>query len=112
MMNEWANNRIQELKAAAPVKRKKADPFVMVPLWWIEAAAKATASPTTLVLIELLRLRWKTKGATFPVPNGRLLKLGVSREVKRLALRNLEREGLILVERQPRKTPVVTLIAL
>ena len=33
-MNEWAKKRIQELKAAAPVKRKKADPFVKVPLWW------------------------------------------------------------------------------
>jgi hypothetical protein len=31
-------------------------PFVKVPLWWIEAAAKATDSPTTIVLVTFLRL--------------------------------------------------------
>ena len=33
------------------VMRKKAEPFVKVPLWWIEETAKLTKSPTTLVLI-------------------------------------------------------------
>ena len=36
---------------------------------------------------------------TFPLPNGRLAKLGVSREIKRRALRELERARLITIER-------------
>jgi hypothetical protein len=97
----------------APVKRKKkAEPFVQVPLWWIETAAKDIRSPTTLVLIELLRARWKTQSSTFPLSNARLRKLGVSREVKRRVLRDLERRPVILVERSRGKAPRVTLIGL
>ena len=65
----WHVRRLRELEAAVPVKRKKTEPFVKVPLRWIEAAAKATGSPTTMLLIELLRLRWKTQSDTFPLPN-------------------------------------------
>ena len=105
--------RIREPKAAAPVKRKRTiEPFVKMPLWWAEAAAKATNSPVTIVLVELLRLRWKTQRTTFPLPNGRLKKLGVSRDVKRRVLHDLERAGLIAVEWPPRKTPILTLVLL
>jgi ribosomal protein S19E (S16A) len=91
------------LEAAAPVKRKKVEPFVRVPLWWAKSVAKATRSPAALVMIELLRLRWKTGRSTFPLPNGKLGELGASREVKRRVLRDLERAGLIIVERPPRE---------
>ena len=37
-MDDWTARRSRELEAAAPVKRKKkVEPFVKVPLWWIEA---------------------------------------------------------------------------
>ena len=65
------------------VKRQKEPPFVKVPLWWAEAAAKATRMPGMLVLVELLHRSWKAKSLTFPLPNGRLAKHGVSREIKR-----------------------------
>ena len=108
----WHVRRRRELEAAAPAKRKKAEPFVKVPLWWIAAAAKATRSPATVVCIELLHASWKAKSLTFPLPNGKLQKLNVSRETKRRVLRALEQGGLIRVERPPRKTPTVTLISL
>jgi hypothetical protein len=113
-MNEehWGKKRRRELEAAAPVKRKKAEPFVKAPLWWITAAAKATRSPTMSLLIELLYVSWKAKSPTFPLPNGRLKKLGVSREVKRKALLALEQGGLLVVKRRQGKTPVVTLLGL
>jgi hypothetical protein len=98
-MDDWSARRLRELEAKAPVKRKKVAPFVKVPLWWIEQAAKATDSSPTILLIELLRLRWKTQSNTFPLPNGRLAKLGVSRDVKRRMLLQLERMELISVER-------------
>jgi hypothetical protein len=104
----WHVRRLRELEAAVPVKRKKTEPFVKVPLRWIEAAAKATGSPTTMLLIELLRLRWKTQSDTFPLPNKRLAKLGVGRDLKARKLRDLEQAGLLTVERRPQKTPSVT----
>jgi hypothetical protein len=111
-MNDWARKRIQELKAAAPVKRKKAEPFVRVPLWWAEAAAKATRTPKALVWVELLHVSWKTKRLTFPLPCGRLEKRGVNRETRRRALHELEVAGLIKVAWRHGKTPTVTIVIL
>ena len=91
-------------------QRKKAEAFVKVPLWWIETAAKDARSPTTIVLIELLYAAWKAKSSTFPLPNARLEKLGVSRQTKYRVLRSLERRPVILVKRSPDKTPIITLI--
>jgi hypothetical protein len=112
-MDDWAIRRKAELEAKAPGKRKaQAEAFVKVPLWWIAAAAKCARSPATLVMVELLRASWKAKSQTFPLPNSRLAKQGASREVKRRVLRDLERGGLIVVERPSRKTPIVTLVLL
>jgi hypothetical protein len=112
VMNEWAKKRLQELKAAAPVKRKKADPFVKVPLWWAEAAAKATRTPKALVWIELLHTAWKAKSATFSFPSGKLRKGGANRHAKRRALEELEAAGLVTIERCRGKNPIVSLVAL
>jgi hypothetical protein len=112
-MDDWAAKRLAELEAAAPKKRKKkVEPFVNVPLWWAEAAAKATRTPVMLVLVELLYRSWKAKSATFPLPNGRLAKHGVSREIKRRVLRDLEAAGLMMVKRRHGKSPLVTLAVL
>ena len=86
-------------------------------LSWSVALALASLAvlvfPTAvLVLIELLRLQWKTRRMSFPVPNARLKKLGVSREVKRRVLRDLQRAGLITVDQRTRKSPIVTLVSL
>ena len=86
-MDDWAKKRLAELEAAAPVKRKnKKDAFVKVPLWWIEAAAKATRTPQAFVCVWLLHLAWKAGRATFPLPNDRLVKRGVDRRMKRKVL--------------------------
>jgi hypothetical protein len=91
---------------------KKKDAFVKVPLWWAAEAAKATHSPAALVCIYLLHASWKEKSLTVSLPNGWLKQHGVSREVKRRVLRDLEAAGLIAVERTDRKSPLVTLVAL
>jgi len=108
----WHVKRLRELEAAAPVKRKKVEPFVKVPLWWIARATKATNTGKALLCIELLHAVWRTKRQTFPLPNDRLTKLGITRYTKRRALSDLEQAGLITVERPPRKTPVITVVGL
>jgi len=113
-MDAWVKRRLTELEAAAPGrrKRKKVEPFVHVPLWWITQATKLARTPAALVCIELLYRSWKAKSPTFPFSNENLKRLGVSREIKRRVLRDLERGGLITVERPTRKTPIVTLVGL
>jgi hypothetical protein len=87
--------------------------FVKVPLWWAEAAAKATTGgATALVLIYLLHASWKARSTTFPLPNGYLARCGASRKIKYRVLRELEAAGLIVVERRVRKTPLVTLVVI
>lgn len=112
-MDDWAKKRLSELEAAAPVKRRnRKDAFVKVPLWWLEAATKATRSPQVLISVWLLHLAWKAKSPIFPVPNGRLGQHGISRYAKYRALAKLEKAGLIAVERRDRKTLIVTLVGL
>jgi hypothetical protein len=87
--------------------------FVQVPLWWAEAAAKATTGGApALMLIYLLHASWKARSTTFPLPNGYLKQHGVSRDVKRRILRELEAAGLITIERRVRKSPLVTLVVI
>ena len=105
----WHVRRLRELEAAAPPKRRKPE-FILLPLWLAKAVFDASRSPAApLVMAELLRLR-RRHGTTFPLPNGRLETLGVSRHTKRRVLRDLERAGLVVIERPPDKTPVVTLV--
>src|SRR5262245_61411889 len=112
MTPEWARRRLAELHAAPPPKRKKAEPFVKVPLWWATASAQATKSPKTLICIRLLHLRWRNKSPTFQLPNRWLEGQGVSRFTKYRTLRELETAGLITVDRRSRKSPVVTVVML
>ena len=95
------------------VKRKAPDKdrFVKVPLWWAEQAARATRSPDMMVCVWLLYQAWRD-GQPVPMANTKLKRWGVSREVKRRVLRDLERAGLIVVDRQPWKAPSVTLVLL
>src|SRR5262245_1878201 len=111
-MDPWAKRRRKELRAAAPVKRKKADPFVKVPLWWAIEAAKATKTKKALVWLRLLHTAWKTKSSTFPLPSGKLQKDGVDRNMKQRALHELETAGLIAVDWRHGKNPVVTIVVL
>jgi hypothetical protein len=90
--------------------RKTADQFAMVPIGWVEQAAKATNTPRTLMLVWLLYLAWKTGSNTFPLTNVQLR--GVHRNTKYKMLQELEVARLIQVRREGKKAPVVTLLYL
>ena len=109
-MTHWAKKRMAELVAAAPVRRKKTEPFVMVSLTLAGRAAVATDSQKVMVWLWLTYRAWKTRSNKIAVPNGALAEFGVSREIKRRALLQLEAAGLIAVDRKSRKTPEVTLL--
>jgi hypothetical protein len=90
--------------------KRKVEQFVKVPLWWAEQASAATGTQKAFVWVWLLHLAWKARSNTVTVPNGKLEAYGVNRKVKQRALLELEAAGLIKVERQGRKSPVVTLL--
>jgi hypothetical protein len=97
----------------AAAKRKTVrtkDPFVKVPLWWAAEVAKATKSPGVMVWVRLLYLAWDNGMRPVPLANVKLKNCGVSRKIKNRVLRDLERAGLITVERRFGKSPVVTLV--
>jgi hypothetical protein len=102
---------VEELKVGGiKSKPKSTEHFVKVPLRWAEQASHATHTLKAFVWIWLLHLAWKAKSNTFPLPNGQLSAHGVHRNTKDRVLRELEKVGLIKVERRPRKTAIVTLV--
>ncbi len=93
-----------------PARKKVADKWVRVPLWWAEQASQATHTPKAMVWIWLLHLSWEAHSNTFRLPNERLRVRGVSRWAKRRALEQLEAAKLIQVTREKGKSPTVTLL--
>jgi hypothetical protein len=109
-MDGQAAKRLADLKAAAPKKKQKTEPFAKMPLWFAKAAADATDTPKMLVIVETLHQRFKTGRNTFPLRGTRLKKWGVGRWTKYRTLSELEAAGLIKVDRQRGKTPIITLL--
>ena len=73
-----------------------------MPLTWRKRLTGATGN-TILVALDLLYLAWRGgKGEAVKLANRRLRRDGVSRYSKWRALKDLERRGLIAVERRPR----------
>jgi hypothetical protein len=96
--------------AVGSARRQRREPFAAIPLAWAARATTATNCPKAMVWVWLIHRAWKMRSGTVAVPNGALAEYGVTRKVKNNALRQLERAGLIAVERRPRKTPVVTML--
>jgi hypothetical protein len=95
--------------ARVPAKiRRRREKFIMFPLAWFEALNGATGA-TYRVAIYLLYLHWKDGGGAIKLPNGMLKIDGVSRQAKWRALGDLERRGLITVERRPSRSPLIRL---
>ena len=109
-MDGWFKQRRAELEAREPVKRKKAESFAMLRLAPAAAAYRAMNCPKAMVWAWLVHQTRKTGKVTVAISNGALAKWGVSRDVKRDALRQLEAAGLVVVDRPSRKTPTVTLL--
>jgi hypothetical protein len=102
------------VQRATPHKiAKRRKNFVMLPMVWYERLAGSSVSGSTiLVALHLLHLHWKgAKGeSVVKLPNGMLRYDGVSRQSKWRALAELERLGLVEVERRPSRSPLIHLL--
>jgi hypothetical protein len=83
----------------------------MVPWWWIRRLKGARFPASHMVGYLILYEYWKTGGQSIPVSTIALRAFGVSRWAKWRALGELERLGLIRVQRAPRRAPLVTVVA-
>jgi hypothetical protein len=101
---------VLERRATEPRKlEKRRKHFVQVPWTWVEALSGASGQ-TWHLAIQLLYLHWKGNGEPITLANGMLEMDGIGRKGKSHALDELERRGLITVERRPRKSPIVKLL--
>jgi hypothetical protein len=109
--DDYAKRRLAELHAAAPVKPKKIEPYAEVKLGSAARAFAALNCPKAMVWVWLAHQTRKTGTHTVAVPSSVLARYGVSRDVKRSALRQLEADGLITVKRSTCKNPIVTVVS-
>jgi hypothetical protein len=99
---------VPERRAIEPRKlEKRRKHFVRVPWHWVEALKGATGQ-TCLLALHLLYLHWKGNCAPIKLANGMLEIDGINRWSKWRALSELERRGLVTVERRRSRSPLVT----
>jgi hypothetical protein len=99
--------------SSVPIKiQKRRQQFIRLPLWWLEKLGEAplATGSTHQVAGHLIYLDWKNHGKPFKLPNGMLKYDGICRQSKWRALNDLERRGLITLERRQRKSPIIRLI--
>jgi hypothetical protein len=96
------------LERPSKMQRRRRE-FIKVPLTWAERLG-GTRGQTAVVALHLLHQAWRNRGGAFTLANGALKAKGVGRDAKRRALAELERHGLISVERRPKKSPRVTVL--
>jgi hypothetical protein len=89
-------------------RRKREGHFIQVPLLWLEKLDGASGQTYQLAL-HLAYLSWREKGGAIVLSNASARSVGVSRRTKWRALRELERRGLVQIERQPNSSPKIKL---
>jgi hypothetical protein len=100
---------VTETRIETSKELKRREQFAMTPYRWIEKLNGASGT-THQVALRLLLLSWKQGGGPVKLGNKSLEFDAINRYAKRRALANLERRGLVTVERQPRKAPLVQLL--
>jgi hypothetical protein len=89
---------------------KRREHFAILPMSWFEKLEGA-AGQTYRVAWYLLYMHWKDNGQPIKLANGMPLIDGVSRYSKWRALADLERRGLIVIERRRRRSPWIRVVA-
>jgi CRP-like cAMP-binding protein len=95
---------------AAAKRRRRRGQFIKFPNSWAEELRDARRASTYRVALYLLHQQWKGGDKPIPLSNAALTWLGVSRREKWRALTELERAGLVKVDRRPRRVPLVTVL--
>jgi hypothetical protein len=103
---------VSEEEATAIAKRAARNgrrQFVKFPVEWMDRLRATKRASTYQVALYLLHRHWRTDGRPITLSNVAVQGIGVSAFKKWRALAELERAGLIEVERRARKSPIVKL---
>jgi hypothetical protein len=96
--------------AIKPRPKKWRRQFVRVPWTWIEHLSKAKRTTTWRLAMVLLYEHWRTGGHPIALSNVGLESESLKRRSKWNALAELEKLGLIQVERRHRRSPRLRLL--
>jgi hypothetical protein len=102
---------ITPIVARLIAKRRRRQQFIIVPWSWFERLRASDRGSTYRVALFLQHSHWRNGGQPIKLSNKVLTGVGVARRSKWNALRELEQLGLIRVDRQGRRSPVITLVA-
>jgi hypothetical protein len=91
--------------------RPKGEEFLRgpIPMWWLQQAAQLPG-PTVELGIVLWRMAFLRNDMAVQLTSTGLQEMNVDRSAKLRALMNMEKAGLIKVERKHGKNPVVTIV--
>jgi hypothetical protein len=89
--------------------RHSVDPFDKFPRWWTLKMRDAGVGSFKLALL-LLHLNWKSRGRPVVVSAAAAKDRGVGTRQKVTAVLELERLGIIRVERRPKKSSLITVL--
>jgi hypothetical protein len=95
---------------AKRTRRGSRDQFIIVPMAWKNRLAAAVHVSTFKLALHLLYQHWKNDGAAIKLSNVALANDGISRWQKWRALEELEKLGLVAIERQCRRSPMVQIV--
>jgi hypothetical protein len=99
-----------ERLAAVPMKiQKRRRHFIMLPMTWWEKLQGASGQ-TWRVACYLLYRNWENEGEPIKLANEMLGRSGISHDAKSKALRELERRGLVTIDRRGKRSPIVTVL--
>jgi hypothetical protein len=116
----WVEGPDDIMNAPAPRRKQKhtreasEDRFIGCPMWWLQRLRPVLKTADQLIVGIYVWRRWVVDGnqKTFPVPNGELQALGISRKTKYRALGLMAATGLIRVIRHSAKAALtVTILA-
>jgi hypothetical protein len=91
-------------------ERRKKKHFIKIPQTWVDRLIEARYTVTYRVALHVLYRHWRERGAPFTLANGVLAMKGVTRGTKWRALQELEKLGLITIERRDRRSPRITVL--
>jgi hypothetical protein len=106
---DWGKVKVRQAggRSSRPRGRGK---FVRVPMEWVERLAKAKHAATLKLALALLNIVWRSPGSPIRLSNEAVAHLGISRLQKYRAVDELVRLGLVLVKREGRRSPLVTVL--
>jgi hypothetical protein len=109
--HRWPDDMPPATRRRTTASSRKRCHFIKVPVPWVERLTQAHYIATYRVALHLLYLSWKAGSQSVELPNGSLRAEGVERRAKWRALQELERLGLIAIERRLRKAPRVAVLS-